>query len=127
MDTEQELRAVPTTFNDWREARRFRAWELHHEEGWNQARIAEALGVTEGAVSQWFKQVCEAGLEALLSRRRESGRKPGLTADDLRQLAEYLSRGPEAYGFRGEVWTQGRVRAVIGKESCSTTIRISHR
>ena len=115
MDTEKERSEIPTTFRDWREARRFRAWQLH-EEGWNQARIAEALGVTEGAVSQWFKQVREAGLEALLSRREESGRKPGLTTDDLEQLVQYLSGGAEAYGFRGAVWTQGRVREVIAKE-----------
>ena len=44
------------TFGDWREARRFRAWALK-EQGWSQVRIAEALGVTEGAVSQWFKAV----------------------------------------------------------------------
>jgi len=39
---------------DWREGRRFRAWELR-EKGWTQQRIAEALGVTQGAVSQWLK------------------------------------------------------------------------
>ena len=115
MNTEQEHSEIPTTFSDWREARRFRAWQLH-EKGWNQARIAEALGVTEGAVSQWFRRVREAGVAALTSRRNESGRKPGLTVDDLQKLVKYLSRGPAAYGFRGEVWTQGRVRAVIAKE-----------
>ena len=46
----------PTTFNDWREYRRFRAWELK-QQGWSQTRIAAALGVTGGAVSQWFKKV----------------------------------------------------------------------
>ena len=115
MNTEQERSEIPTKFRDWREARRFRAWQLH-EEGWNQTRIAEALGVTVGAVSQWFKRVREAGLEALLSRREESGRRPGLTTDDLEQLVAYLSQGAEAYGFRGAVWTQGRVREVIAKE-----------
>ena len=36
---------------DLREYRRFRAWELR-QEGWTQQRIASALGVTQGAVSQ---------------------------------------------------------------------------
>jgi transposase len=27
-----------------------------------------------------------------------------------------LARGPEAYGFRGDVWTRARVRAVIKQE-----------
>ena len=115
MNTTREQDEVPTTVRDWWEARRFRAWRLH-EEGWNQVRIAEALGVSEGAVSQWFKRVRAEGLGALRSRREDSGRRPGLTADDLAHLETYLRRGPEAYGFRGEVWTQGRVRAVIAQE-----------
>ena len=36
---------------DWREGRRFRAWELAPQ-GWKQKDIAAALGVTQGAVSQ---------------------------------------------------------------------------
>src|SRR5437870_3167488 len=36
----------------WQEGRRLRARELP-EEGWSGMRIAEALGVTRGAVSQW--------------------------------------------------------------------------
>jgi hypothetical protein len=58
MNTENELKEVPKTFSDWREARRFRAWELH-EKGWSQTFISEALGVTDGAVSQWLKTVRE--------------------------------------------------------------------
>ena len=40
---------------DWREGRRLRAWELK-EQGWNQQEIANALGVTKGAVSQWMRR-----------------------------------------------------------------------
>jgi transcriptional regulator len=36
---------------DWREGRRIRAWELK-QEGWKQRDIAQALGVSAGAVSQ---------------------------------------------------------------------------
>ena len=53
---------------DWREARRFRAWELK-EEGWSQSEIAVALGVTRGAVSQWFNKAEQAGVEALCTRK----------------------------------------------------------
>ncbi len=38
---------------DWREGRRFRAWDLA-QQGWKQQDIAAALGVTHGAVSQWL-------------------------------------------------------------------------
>ena len=44
---------------DWQEARRLHVWELK-QQGWKAARIAEALGVTPGAVSQWFKRVAHS-------------------------------------------------------------------
>jgi len=111
MDNEQE---IPRSFSDWREARRFRAWALK-EQGWSQTRIAEALGVTTGAVSQWFKAVRENGLEAL-RHHKGGGPKPRLSAQELRRLPEFLERGSEAYGFRGAVWTRARVRTVIQRE-----------
>jgi predicted transcriptional regulator len=49
---------------DWREGRRLRAFELK-EQGWKQTEIADALGVTEGAVSQWMKRAREEGVQAL--------------------------------------------------------------
>ncbi len=45
---------------DWREERRKRAWELK-QQGWQQKDIACALGVSEGAVSQWVKKAREGG------------------------------------------------------------------
>lgn len=59
-------RKEPT--RDWREARRLQAWELT-KKGWAQSRIAEALGVSRGAVSQWIKAVGEGGVEALRHRK----------------------------------------------------------
>lgn len=105
---------IPTTFSDWREYRRFRAWELH-EQGWTQTRIAHALGVSAGAVSQWFKKVREEGLSALQSRRG-GGPHPRLAEEELQQLPEFLEQGATAYGFRGEVWTRARVGQVIEEE-----------
>jgi predicted transcriptional regulator len=40
---------------DWREGRRLRAFELN-QEGCSQQRIAQALDVSKGAVSQWMKR-----------------------------------------------------------------------
>lgn len=105
---------IPDTFTDWREARRFRAWELK-QAGWKQCHIAEALGVTPAAVSQWMKQVREGGLTALRSGQG-GGAKPKLTEAQLQQLPGLLAAGPEAYGFRGELWTRARVGAVIEQE-----------
>ena len=39
---------------NWKEGRRLRAWELY-QEGWKQRDVGNALGVTQGAVSQWLK------------------------------------------------------------------------
>ena len=41
-----------------------RAFELK-ERGWKQTQIADALGVSEGAVSQWMKRAREEGVEGL--------------------------------------------------------------
>ena len=60
---------------DWREGRRLRAWELH-EAGWSQAAIAEALGVTEGAVSQWMRRAREGGGPEALRKRTGVGVAP---------------------------------------------------
>lgn len=105
---------IPKNYSHWREARRFRAWELHLI-GWTQAQIAEALGVTAGAVSQWFKKVRENGLQSLRSRKG-GGPNPKLTAEQLGRVPELLAKGSEAYGFRGDIWTRARVGAVIKKE-----------
>lgn len=91
-----------------------RAWELK-EEGWKQSAIAEALGVTPGAVSQWMKRATEEGPEALRSRRG-GGPKPRLSAEQLSRLPDLLNQGAEHLGFRGDVWTQPRVAKLIERE-----------
>jgi len=96
---------------DWREERRKRAWKLK-EEGWSQQDIAAALGVSEGAVSQWIKRGREAGMEALKAHPPK-GVSARLTAEQKAQIPDLLAKGAEAYGFRGDVWTASRVAEVI--------------
>jgi transposase len=103
----------PTPSN-WKEARRLQAWRLK-QQGWPQRQIAEALGVSEGAVSQWMKRAHEEGPDAL-RHRPPPGAPRRLSAEQLARLPELLQRGPEAYGFRGELWTRGRIAAVIQLE-----------
>src|SRR6266487_2817955 len=86
----------------WKEVRRLQAWTLHHK-GWAQRQITEALGVREG------------GPETL-SHRPPPGAVSRLSADQLARLPGLLHRGAEAYGFRGQVWTRGRIAAVIDWE-----------
>jgi transposase len=96
---------------NWKEARRLQAWHLK-QQGWPQRQIAEALGVSEAAVSQWVKRARERGPQAL-RHHAPSGAPRRLTTEQLARLPDLLHRGPEAYGFRGQVWTRGRVAAVL--------------
>lgn len=98
-------------YTDWREGRRFRAFELQ-QQGWGVTAIARALGVSKGAVSQWLTTAREHGLEALRARPHP-GHPPRLSPEDARRLPELLAQGPQAYGFQGEVWTRRRVAEVI--------------
>ena len=80
--------------------------------GWSQRQIAEALGVSEGAVSQWMTRARHGGADAL-RHRPPPGAPARLTRAQLARLPTLLQQGPEAYGFRGELWTRGRIAAVI--------------
>lgn len=99
---------------DWREERRKRAWELK-QAGWKQKDIAEALGVTEGAVSQWMKSGREEGEDGLKAHPAK-GALPRLTADELAQIPTMLAKGASAYGFGGDVWTSRRLAVAIKRE-----------
>ncbi len=96
---------------NWREGRRLRAWELH-QKGWKQRDIADALGVTQGAVSQWLKRGREGGEEGL-RHQPSPGAPPRLSSTQRDQLLELLAQGAESFGFPGEVWTQPRVAVLI--------------
>ena len=100
--------SIPT---DWKEARRWRALALK-QQGWKQQRIAEALGVSKGAVSQWMAQVRAQGEDGLRARPR-SGAPRRLTASELSLLPEILACGAGAYGVRGEVWTCARIGKIV--------------
>jgi transposase len=99
---------------DWREGRRLRAYELK-QQGWKQAQIADALGVTEGAVSQWMRRAREEGVEGL-RHKPPPGATPRLSKHERARLPELLAQGAQAHGFRGDVWTCERVARVIRKE-----------
>jgi transposase len=99
---------------DWREWRRQQAWELH-QQGWRQKDISQALGVTEGAVSQWFKKAKEYGAEAL-RHQPPPGPQRKLSAEQRAQLPGLLAQGAEHFGFRGDVWTTERVAWLIKRQ-----------
>jgi transposase len=105
-------RAKPVS--DWREARRLRAWELL-QKGWKQKDIAEALGVSKGAVSQWVSRAQEGGMENL-RHVKPPGAPARLRPEQRARLPELLARGAESFGFKGDLWTLPRVAQVIERE-----------
>lgn len=99
---------------DWREWRRVQALHLKSQ-GWRRRDVAEALGVTERSVNRWLTIARDRGPGGLLSAPIP-GRPPELSARQLGQVPELLWHGAEAYGFRGEAWTCGRIAQVIEEE-----------
>lgn len=99
---------------DWREERRLRAWKLA-QAGWRQKDIAETLGVSKGAVSQWIKRVKENGISDL--RRKEAPGAPRRLRDDqTAHLRTLLSENTEQSGLGSETWTYKQVADLIQRE-----------
>lgn len=92
-----------------------RALELHRQ-GWMQRDIAAALGASESGVSRWLSAARRGGREALTSHTDRRGVAPKLTPEQVRLIPDFLWHGAEAYGFRGDVWTCGRVADVLREE-----------
>lgn len=108
---------------DLREWRRLRAYELS-QQGWKQNRIAEALCVTEGAVSQWLTRARTQGLSSL-KRRKPPGPRPRLTPQQREQIRPLLQQGALAFGFSGDLWTRARVQAVV-QDRLGVRYHVSH-
>jgi transposase len=94
-----------------------RAYELA-QAGWSQTAIAEALGVTQSAVSKWLKRAA-AGPDALRARQ-SPGRPVKLTTAQRETLVTLLTQGAEAHGFDGDVWTSARVATLITRQFAVT-------
>ncbi len=61
------MQAVEFTPQDQREAQRLRAWQLK-QNGWKQKDIADSLGVSQTAVSNWIRRVRQSGTQSLRTR-----------------------------------------------------------
>ena len=79
------------------------------------AKVARAFRVGRYALWKW--QVAHRqGEDGALVTKQIPGRPPRLSDRQLMRLVFYLAKGPEAYGFRGQVWTLPRIANVIERE-----------
>lgn len=97
-----------------REARRFRAVAMLAE-GRGVCDVAQVVGVTPGAVSQWKTAFEERGEEGLRSKPHPGGQFK-LPPERRAKLPNLLLKGPEAFGFSTKLWTLERVAEVIERE-----------
>ena len=96
------------------EKRRFEAIRWM-EKGLSQAETARRVKVVRQTVGRWARQYRQEGRAALKGAGR-AGRKPLLSEQDRRRLAQLLLKGPEALGYETPLWTCPRVAHLIEQE-----------
>jgi hypothetical protein len=82
---------------NWREYRRLRVWEMH-QQGHRQQAIADALGLTQGAVSQIIARAETSGVGALGRCLDLRAHCPTDCEDLWHQLSPGLRRSAAAAG-----------------------------
>jgi len=85
------------------------------EKGYSQSEVARQVGAHRQSVSQWAAELREKG-RAGLKKAGRAGRKPRLSAADLRKIERGLKCGPEALGYETGLWTTNRVTRLIEQE-----------
>jgi transposase len=85
------------------------------QKGYSQSEVARRVGAHRQSVSQWARQLQQGGRRALKKAGR-AGRKPRLSAQDLRRIERCLRRGPQALGYETNLWTSSRVAQLIVQE-----------
>jgi transposase len=76
------------------------------------ASIARELKVSRMSVSRWYRQWKQSGKVGLKAAAR-AGRKPGLSARQLRRVEIAMRKGALWHGFSADLWTLPRVATVI--------------
>jgi transposase len=105
------------------ERRRLQAAKLLRR-GLAEAEVARRVGVHRQSVNRWRKALAAHGVRGLKHPGR-AGRKPRLGAPELRRIERALKRGPEALGYRTNLWTTGRVAELIEQE-CGVRFHPGH-
>jgi len=94
-----------------KEKRRLRAGRMFAR-GVHPAEVARRLGVSRQSASRWRALWKEQGQEGLRSTG-PVGRPSALDAQQKRRLARELIRGPQAHGWKTDLWTLPRIAQLI--------------
>src|ERR1700687_3539017 len=94
------------------------------KQGVSQSELARRLGVHRQSVIRWARQLAQSG-RAGLKQAGRAGRKPKLSASQLRTIEQALKRRPEARGYASGLWTTGRVRELI-EDQCGVHYHEAH-
>ncbi|WP_108652155.1 helix-turn-helix domain-containing protein [Dongshaea marina] len=95
------------------EQRRFLAVYLHLQKGYSQSQTARAIGVSQGSISLWCKQVRSEGL-GRLKNRPHTGRKPQLDSNEIKELFRLLKQqSPAAYDLQAKRWSSRSLSKAI--------------
>jgi transposase len=93
------------------EARRRRAL-VWLRKGWSLHEVARRLACAPSSVLRWRDAWRRGGTRALRVRS-SPGRPAKLTAPQRTRLVRLLLRGAMAYGYPTDLWTTGRITALI--------------
>jgi len=96
------------------ERRRLQAVALL-DQGLSQSEVARRMKVSHTSVNRWARVLAQQGSKGLKQAGR-AGRKPRLSAEDLKRLEQGLLKGPEALGYETPLWTLWRVSHLIEQE-----------
>jgi transposase len=81
----------------------------------HQSEVARRVGVHRQSVSRWAQQLEAEGWHGLKKAGR-AGRRPRLSAEDLKKIQRGLKRKPEALGYETGLWTAWGVAHLIEEE-----------
>jgi transposase len=96
------------------ERRRRRAATLLRE-GRGVSEVAFIVGASPGTVSTWKKKLA-AGGDAALDAKPHPGPAPRLKWGQKQRLLEMLAMGATHHGWINDLWTLGRVAALIRRK-----------
>ena len=84
--------------------------------GYSAKDIAEAMVISKPTVYACYHRWKAGGVDGLADKPR-SGRPPKVTPDYRKRLREVVEQEPSEYGYEFAIWTLGRLRAHLAKET----------